>query len=1247
MKKKLLKKILIVGTAAFIVGIPVLYLFVTSSFFIRSAILSTVSKQAGFDIRAKEVKLSLWNSNVIVSELEAGPEAKPFAKIAKIEAAWGLREIMSGNIKLDKLHVSDGNISIDEATLKSFDAVTSPAGKPSEKKEPTVAAAPSKPSEPQKFKFDIKDVTIERINADIFLKNFKLNAKNLSVLLPALKTGQDAAISVAGEFSLKSGNNVNIERCSLKNRIAFSLNDELEPAYVDYILKIDGFTGSIKDIKLQDRSITAALKSKFDNALNTSTIGEFYVKEFAGGNVVSAAALSGHISLVPLTLDLAVDIPKVSPEIVYAFSNGFDIGTPEPSLKSKIFFDAGKVKSSGIVNIRSLKPGKGNIPKVDVETEFDVNADINKKSAGIKKLSVVVIEGARKLVSVNLSKPAQISWADKKVKVEGDSPEIKAIISELDIATAASFLPPDTLPVTEGLLNVLVDGKVAKNGQDAFVRAKVSAANLNLKGYGQPGARYLVGLEADFNVKNGKKFEELNFVCGIHSADRKKSFISLDIKKGKYDIASGELAMLLKTVVGPEIVELVPEDLGKQQFWKLIDGYSTFLETALKGNIKKKGIQLANTRLELKKQESGIGVVFKAPVNFNWGKKISGLKDFPFKAEVAVNRYPLDRIDVLMPQNGAFRFLSGTTTDKLDIVNDGKELRAKGFVAADGLAFSVKNENYRPMNLVYRTDSRMPVNFEGITLNDDSIEVSSGKDAAAEIKFKGPLVFKEFAMDLDVAIETLNGNILKVLPEKMAASTKLKQFSLNGKSHFAMDTKTEIVEADGVLTAREILTLLPALKQDKVINADIAFDMFRKNSVTEFRSFSVNTFNDSNAELASLFGSGRVKNENGITDAYVKLVSENIDLDVIRSHLAEKEVTEAPRKETAKPPKKSTWKKSADMMGSFLQTAVNALKGVAVSSVSERQEPVMISDNLDSTEPAAIDLKWLKLKAETDLKKISWTKHVNVSLNSRLTVLDNVIRDTPLLKINNTPVKSKLMLDPSHSDGYPFAVEVDMKKLELSPIFKAAFKDSLAESKGCIESLSLDATGKGFSPANMQNRMKASFKMQSSDLLIKNDIIEKFYVLQIIFLPLEVFAEMKSFLPDNSYSGEISDSISKVRGSINNISLKKGSIDIVADRKIYIKECEFSGSFIKKLKLEGAAGFNQNLFLTSTLNVGSIAMPMDINGTFNNPEPDINKMIPDFLRQNAQNIMNSPKEVKETIRKLGNELQEGLKKIKF
>ena len=250
MKKKLLKKIIVIGGVSLIIGMPILYSFVTSSFFIKAAILPTASKYAGFRISAKEVNFSLFKSSVSVSELEAGPESSPFLKVAKAEAAWGLRELMAGNIKIDKLHVSDGNISIDKETLKSFASSEESSGTSEKKEDKKEPAAPPAPSVPLKLKLDIKNVSFEKINADISLDALELKAKNLSVSLPVLETGKDAAISIAGELSLKSGGNINISHCSLKNRIAFSLNEELKPAYIDYILKIDEFSGNIKNIKL-------------------------------------------------------------------------------------------------------------------------------------------------------------------------------------------------------------------------------------------------------------------------------------------------------------------------------------------------------------------------------------------------------------------------------------------------------------------------------------------------------------------------------------------------------------------------------------------------------------------------------------------------------------------------------------------------------------------------------------------------------------------------------------------------------------------------------------------------------------------------------------------------------------------------------------------------------------------------------------------------------------------------------------
>ncbi|OGV36369.1 MAG: hypothetical protein A2020_02525 [Lentisphaerae bacterium GWF2_45_14] len=1246
MKKISLKKIIVIGLSLILLpsaGAPVLYLFATSSFFIRTTVLPIASKYAGFRISATEINISLLKSSISASGVEAGPESTPFLKVSKLNASWGLREIMAGNIKINKLHIEDAELSINKETLaalcpppKGRDAPTTmqTAGK----QEESAAAA-------LKLKIDIKDISAERLNVAIRLDNLDLTVKNAVLALPSLKTGEDAELSISGEVSVKSGTDINISRCILKNRMRFSINEELKPAYIDYVLEIDEFSGNIKDIKLQDRNVAISLKSKFDNSLNSSTIEEFYIKETAGGKTISSAELSGNIAFSPLKLDLGIEVTKISPEVIYAFSNGFDIGTPVPSLRAKLFYGEGRLKSAGNISVKSLKFGRENVPDVDIETGFDVSADINKKSAGISKLSLIALEGARKLISVNLSKPSTVSWVGGKFKIEGDSPEIKATISALDIATVNSFLPPDALPVTEGIFSADITGGLLQDMNRISVRTVIRAYNLRFKGFGT--GLYSVENEAEMEMKNSETLELKNFNLRLSSGTGKENIAAAKLN-GNYRIATGNIELNIEAGTSPEALELMPESIKKQKFIRLLDGMSTRLNTSAASNLKDKELSLKKIDFQLLKNAKSLAKVNTVEtINYNWGRSVSGLKDFPFKAMIAINGYPLDRINIFMPESGAFKFLSGTASSSIEVLNSGTELAVKGAIAAKELAFSVGKENYRKMALVYRTDSRMPLDFEGITLNDDSLEISSGKDRAAEMKFKGPLVFNDFAMNIEVLIAELNNGILNVLPEKMSVATQLKRFVVSGESRVSIDSKEKSFGAKGALRARKVVTKLPMLAQDKELNSDIAFDLTKNNTQTELKDFSISAFNNAKQELFNFSGNCNLRNENGITGADIKLLSENIDLELVRNHMATAQSSDKPQAENVKKAKKkSPWKKSTDFVESVLQVATDTLRGIA-APVAKRKEPEMISANLDSTEPAAVDLKWLRLMANIELKKISWTKNVTASLNSEITARENVIRAEPLLiKINSTPLNCKMMLNPGQSDGYPFELSADMKNLDLSPIFKAAFKNGLSESKGKIDSMLTAASGKGFSPANLQNKMKASFKMETSDILIRNDL-EEYYVFQIMFLPLEVFADMKSFLPKNSYSSEVANSISKTKESLKNIRFSRGSINIVSDRKIYVKQCEFRGDFIKNLKLEGAAGFNQNLFLTSTLNVGTITMPMDINGTLSDPDPDINKMLPEFLRQNAQNIINSQKEVKETIKKLGNELQKELMRIKF
>jgi len=274
-------------------------------------------------------------------------------------------------------------------------------------------------------------------------------------------------------------------------------------------------------------------------------------------------------------------------------------------------------------------------------------------------------------------------------------------------------------------------------------------------------------------------------------------------------------------------------------------------------------------------------------------------------------------------------------------------------------------------------------------------------------------------------------------------------------------------------------------------------------------------------------------------------------------------------------------------------------------------------------------LKDINLAAYVDLKKIYFGKHIESSIQSLITIQNNLLKVKPkIFSINNTQIDSDFQLSFDHEKNYPYSIDIEFKEFYTAPFFKTLGIDGYKQASSLIENFKVDFEGNNIPFAiNTKNELKGYMNIEFKDISLPDEA-RQFSILKILFIPLEVFSAIGSFIPGGIVYKNVSSSVEKTSHIFNlsrSLNLDSGKIYIIADgSQITIKKADFIGNkanFVNTMKFSGNIKMNQELKIKSKTNISGLIIPLHISGTMTKPEANTTKFLLDFSTDNAMNIL--------------------------
>ena len=386
------------------------YFIATSSAFIKSFVLPRVAQAVGVDISVAEVSLSPFSQVILRKAQVRTAGTEPLLMADEIKASYDLFAILRGDIDVQEVSLIGPQIQLvtDAGGKSNWTPLLSKSGAP--------ATRSAKP-----IRFNVRNVSVKDGKIRLITRQkegaartIELNGLNLTV--DQLRSGGSSKATLTSEINFEQGAGggpgavVDRTQAKLSAEIELALDAQLKLGSVKGSGRIDlaKAEGAFKDL--------AGLSGTFQA---DSTLGE--IKQLAlrferGGKSLGSILASGPFNLETQEARLKLEIQSIDRQVlnVIGAARGWDFGdsvlnasgTVESSQKGAA------LASSGVVTGRrvSLRQSTGVTPPLDVNLEYQVNLNLERKTGSIEKLILSGQENQKPLLQASLDRPMQLNW---------------------------------------------------------------------------------------------------------------------------------------------------------------------------------------------------------------------------------------------------------------------------------------------------------------------------------------------------------------------------------------------------------------------------------------------------------------------------------------------------------------------------------------------------------------------------------------------------------------------------------------------------------------------------------------------------------------------------------------------------------------------------------------------------------------------------------------------------------------------
>ncbi len=1194
MKKKILKISALLCGAGLVIVIAA-YFFLTSSFFLTGILLPYVSREAGCEIKAQSINLSLAGATIEVSKLRVGPEKKPFAVVGTAKAAFSIFAIMNGNIKLEDIVLDKVAVNLNKQASGELDLPfgRSP-GKAAPKVEPMLEKTGNAPS--SNIKLDLKNVKIS--NVDFTLTEEKSQGMPTKLLLsgfdidiPGLKTGASSKIKMKGNISISSGNDLSVTGGVIENNIELVLNESFLCDKLNMRLSVDALKGRVNNVNLDGNSLLVQLDASGD--LDTVNIDNLTVRQSQGEQVRTDIQIKSTIDINPLKISATLKMKPVSEEllsILFDIIGGYNPGRVGLAYFGQLDYAGSVLVSKGNLAIErsgsAMIMGKAyELPPFGFTMNHDISADFNRQEVNLNKLSASLLENRRSVLELKLMAPAVYCWDASRGGFYGASPEINLHITDFDLKSARLLLPAESgISILGGRLNADINVSTGRKSDNIELRSRIAIANLAMN---VPGMQ-LVDISIEHSARMFvEKFRKINLEQFTLLLSKGKSKIATLNLNGGLDLATLENNVAFRlSDISASTIEGLPLSAEQRKAitgsLNKISPVSADIAGRFDAAWKQMTMNLNALSVNLSQNSRKSLNLDVTPCRIDL-KKIPELLNSPPAINVEINQLGLSQFNGFMKGSGS-EFNSGDLSGKLKVKfsNMFKQMAVAGSSTLNNVDLSLPgNKRYRNVSINQEMDWQMS-NYNELKISSHSAEVLVNRQKALRFDDSGTINIGQGDLTLNANLVYLNKNLVNLF-----YASELTELDLNGKLDLEAADKFQSFQVKGNVNIDKIYSR----QITSPVSGQVVINIQKKDAMLNFRRVYLELLNEGRTAM-QVAVDGQMPEKGGRT--IINLSSEKIDALLIRKLCS----TTAPEKEPAVPAKTKKDNGKAKQ-----QTGIK--------------------------EPASFNFGHNEIIATLNLKGITYGPEIKAGVNGRIVAVDNILDIGPLnFVINGSPVnvKSKLV---SNRAGITYSLTGNIKELDIHPLLQPFVEGNMRNIEVTVESLDMDIKGEGVDTPELWNNMTGPTNITLRNIAIPNEFGQT-TLGRIIIIPFEVLSKLQTMnlnmKPDSGKkTNQAFAFVNNFYKSTETILLNTGTVELLAqNRRIYVGKCVFNGDLVSDLTIKGSAGLgsDRGLDIYSRLTMSQLSAPVHITGTVDNPKYNIEEAVAAFLKDNAQNIIN-------------------------
>jgi uncharacterized protein involved in outer membrane biogenesis len=488
----------------FLVALPFLLLWIVSTpAFLQAVVLPQIEKASGMTLEVGDIALSPLSSLELRDVKAFRPDGTLHAEIPLAEARYDLLALLKGTLRVEKLHLKDAQIVLQQLAAAPSPTNPAPSSPPPSADRPApvatpapVASAPKKP-----LHLDIGEVLLENLDLRFVEAEREVRVHALTIRIAEYSSGKPLIGQLRASLDLIQTQPDASGR--LLATLSADLNTSLSPEFLPQNLR-----ATVLGSELKTEGVFAAADDvasfRLDADLTPSEVKQVALSfQNREGQALGRLSISGPLDLQTQDADLRLEIADIGPAVLNLLGApaGLSFGRSALAAQMRLLLQerGQKLQLSGEFQGQqfSLNRKGKQTPEIALTFRPALDLDLATKSLNIETLELRAEQSGRPLVSLLLRQPARFTW-ENEFSIRDDI-DLTLNLSPVEVS---EWMLDENAPLRSGRIQSNVQILAQDQGRSVQLLAQGRVMRLVLNVEGLQSTPLSAGLNSNLQVKN-------------------------------------------------------------------------------------------------------------------------------------------------------------------------------------------------------------------------------------------------------------------------------------------------------------------------------------------------------------------------------------------------------------------------------------------------------------------------------------------------------------------------------------------------------------------------------------------------------------------------------------------------------------------------------------------------------------------------------------------------------------------------